>query len=245
MPDILELPVAASSGSSTFYQNPVDANWKTRFNDFTQGDGNNFWGELNLLGIASTGASIAETALVSGEEDRFGIATISCGSTYGISMGYASEARFGGAQHRFGAGLKLVAVPDATDDALFWFGFSMDTNSIGTYMSYIGIDRSVNATNFIAVTRKAGTQTATDTGVAFDTDWHTFEIIVNGGNTSHAFYIDGTLVATNTTNLPDASLAPTVGTSNVAGAANSFKIDWIYHAFKPTAARGTITTWLT
>ena len=235
-------------GGSTIYgiENPVDTNWKVRRNEFTTGDGNNFWGELPMRGLASTGAVVAETALGSGEEHRVGIITVGGGTTYGMLIGYESDTRFGDADHRFGCGLKLVNIPDATDDANFAFGYSMDTNSIGTYMSYIGIDRTVNATNFIAVSRRAGTQTATDTGVAFAAGtWHTFEVVVNVDNTSHTYYIDGVLVATHTTNLPNSSLCPTVAIFNVAGAARSLEIDWMYQAFKPATVRGVIKDWIT
>jgi len=227
-------------------ENPVDTHWKIRRNEFTQGDGNNFWGELPMRGLASTGAVVAETALASGEEHRVGIVTVGGGTTYGMLIGYESDTRFGDGDHRIGFGFKPVNIPDATDDSVYAFGYSMDTNSLGTYMTYIGIDRTVSTTNYIAASVRAGTRTTTDTGVAFVAGtWHTFEVIVNADNTSHGYYIDGNLVATHTTNMPDASLSPMCGVFSVAGAARSFEIDWMYQAFRPATVRGVITDWIT
>jgi hypothetical protein len=62
-------------------------------------------------------------------------------------------------------------------------------------------------TNWFAVTRNGGASTRTDTGVAFSsTAWPLMEIRPSG--TGWAFYLNNSLVATNTTNVP-------VGTTNV------------------------------
>lgn len=44
----------------------------------------------------------------------------------------------------------------------------------------------------------------TDTGVAADTDWHIFKIVITAADVT--FYIDGTLVATHTVQIPNAGL---------------------------------------
>jgi|ETNvirnome_2_300_1030623.scaffolds.fasta_scaffold00122_21 hypothetical protein len=56
--------------------------------------------------------------------------------------------------------------------------------------------------NWRVTTRRSGTSTTTATSEVVDTDWHKFEIIVNADATSVVFKIDGTVVATHTTNIP-------------------------------------------
>lgn len=56
-------------------------------------------------------------------------------------------------------------------------------------------------TDWRCITRES-TSTVTDTNLARDTSWHTFRIRVNHDATAVQFYIDGTLRATHTTNIP-------------------------------------------
>lgn len=84
--------------------------------------------------------------------------------------------------------------------------------------------------NWRCITRAAGVETNTDSGVAGDTNYHDFEIFINAvGNIT--FYLDGTLEATHTTNIPtttDLSLQHYI--TNAAAAAkqlNMDRIDWI------------------
>lgn len=59
-------------------------------------------------------------------------------------------------------------------------------------------------TNWFAVTNNAGVQTRTDTTIAVNTSWNTFEIKKRTGTIG--FWINGALVSTNTTNLPTTDL---------------------------------------
>jgi hypothetical protein len=60
---------------------------------------------------------------------------------------------------------------------------------------------SASDTDFQAITSDGSSETITDTGVPIDTNLHLFRVYFP--DTSHArFYIDGNLVATNTTHLP-------------------------------------------
>jgi hypothetical protein len=87
-------------------------------------------------------------------------------------------------------------------------GATLQTDTPGTAGMYVAAFRySTNAsdTNFKCVTADGASQTVTDSGVAADTNPHQFTIIQSGS--SYKFYIDGTLVATNTTHLPTGTLA--------------------------------------
>lgn len=249
MSEILELPlVAAAASSGSGIENPVDSSWKIRRQEFTVVDSNKIVGELALYGGATAGSSIASRATSSStESNRIGIYRYTQGGSAGNYVngyGYVSEHALGGGESRVGFAIMHATIPDATNDFTWWVGYSMDNNSLGTYMSIFRIDRTISTTNYIATTIRAGTATNTDTGVAFDNSWHNFEIFVNADNTSHAFYIDGVLVATNTTNLPDAAMTVFMMQLHVLGAARSFDVDWAYLAFKPTSARGAIHTWI-
>lgn len=225
-------------------ENPADVSWKYRREDFNLQSGNNYYGTLNFLG-GTIGGSFIQHALVTGEERLSGVLDVNGGTNYALMGQGTSSNRFGDGDHRVGAYGKHLNTPDATDDFIWWVGFNLSFNSLGTYNAIILIDRTVSTTNYIARTRRASTDTDIDTGVAIDTNWHTFEVIVNDDLTSITFYIDATLVGTSTTNLPNASMAVQFMQKFVAGAARHFYIDYIYHAFKPATARGTLHTWIT
>jgi len=113
----------------------------------------------------------------------------------------------------------------------FVFGL-MDKYIAEPATNYIWI-RAVNGTANLLAENYDGTLTQTDTGVAVDTDWHLFEIVVNAAGSSVDFNIDGTTVATHTTNIP---------TSDIAGCVNlnydgSFWLDVMELIITPTGDR--------
>lgn len=84
---------------------------------------------------------------------------------------------------------------DGTSEAVI--GLSED----GTFNNSIAFRRVGASANWRCYTTNGGTSTNTDSGIAFATGaFKTFKIIATP--TSIAFYIDGSLVATNTTNIP-------------------------------------------
>jgi hypothetical protein len=95
--------------------------------------------------------------------------------------------------------------------------------------------RTQDGGNWYAVTRSGGTETATDSGVLPSSTYRTFKIVVEdvAGTLTAKFYIDGTLKATHTTNIPIGSDQTGIGTQIVrtgaTGLANSFNMDWIYY----------------
>lgn len=94
--------------------------------------------------------------------------------------------------------------------------FPFDPTLVGSIVGF-SFSGSDSPANWFATTRNsmsAGGQ-RTDTGVAADTDWHTFRILSNSDATSVNFYIDGVLVATNTIDIPtDQSLYCVLGIGN-------------------------------
>jgi hypothetical protein len=62
---------------------------------------------------------------------------------------------------------------------------------------------SVNSGNWICVTRRSGVETVTNTSTAPTTASYTkFQILINSAGTSVSFLINGSVVATHTTNIP-------------------------------------------
>jgi hypothetical protein len=108
-----------------------------------------------------------------------------------------------------------VAVSDLSDGtntytAIVGHGHPNAT-STGAYFRYT---HSVNGGRWQAVTTNGGVETATDTGIS--------PLVVSGGvgqrmtivlvaGTNAKFYIDGVLVATNTTNLPNSGYSFPIG----------------------------------
>lgn len=85
---------------------------------------------------------------------------------------------------------------------------------------------SASGGNWFAKTRSGGVETSTDTTVAAGTTHKRFDIIIET-TTSVKFYIDGTLRATHTTNIPTAVLNLTGFIDNLEAAAKILSIDYV------------------
>ena len=84
---------------------------------------------------------------------------------------------------------------DSITDNIVNIGVISDDNNLIDFQ----YDASDAGANWFARTINAGTATNTDTTVAANTSWHIFEILSSSADVK--FFIDGTLRATNTTNL--------------------------------------------
>lgn len=90
----------------------------------------------------------------------------------------------------------------------------------------IYIEKKDADTNWFVVTRASSTETRADSGVAISTGWFTFRI-VRTNSASVAFYINGTLVSTSTTNIPSAGLTIGAQAVNSAAADKSYDVDYV------------------
>jgi hypothetical protein len=141
---------------------------------------------------------------------------------------------------RIGSSSGGNALSDGTDTFTARHGFGSETVSTspadGVFFRYT---HSVNSGKWEAVCRASSVETATDTGVTADLNWHRFEIITNAGWTSIDFKIDGSLVATVTTNIPTADLMPIPGSihKTLGGTARSISIDALEYTIDFTTAR--------
>jgi hypothetical protein len=108
---------------------------------------------------------------------------------------------------RFATKIGFITLSDATNTYTMEVGFVNVLTSVPNFSIMFRYTHSVNGGRWEAICNNNGTITAVDTGIAASTGvMRTFEIEVNAANTSVAFFIDGTLVATITTNIPAATV---------------------------------------
>jgi len=183
----------------------------------------------------------ARDICLSGEKNRMGIVKfpVSSGSSGGMFCD-TSQILLGGAVVTWAAATYVSVAPDGTDNYVWRVGLN-DSYSTTANGCYFTIDRTISTTNWVAVTAKASALTTTDTGIAFTAaTWRNMRIGINAAATSVAFYIDGSLVATNTTNIPIVGIGPMSYTVSTASAVTkTTRLDWMLLRFNPSTTRGT------
>lgn len=119
----------------------------------------------------------------------------------------------------------FIALPNSTDtDTTIRVGIGNastdDPPANGVYFEKLGAD-----TNWFAVTRDAGVQTRTDTGVAVTSTWMRFRVR-RVDATTIGFSLNSGTEQTHTANIPTVALNPFIAISNNAASANkSIDID--------------------
>lgn len=204
--------------------------------------------EMGLFGV-SVGAGAVYTVSTYGvntTENAFGVNDLTTGTT-ATGETHIYKGGGGGTNSLFFGGHALIlkfriapqVLSDGTDTYSCTWGFGeqlgIKDQTNGAYFTYT---HGTNAGKWQAVTASAATRTTTDTGVAAVTTFSIFEIRVNQAGTSVTFYIDGTLVATNTTNIPTATtgvlgqIVKSLGTTS-----RKLSIDWASLNVTRTTAR--------
>lgn len=191
--------------------------------------------------ITSSGGSLsASPAVVAG---IVGGITLNCTTSTtgrvafnGINQsGVTSFVPLGGGVARFKARLKMVTLSNGTDTYTARLGFNGSTS--GEAVNFVGFRYTdgVNTGKWQAVTKAASVETATDTGVTAQTSTlSTFEVIIDAAAANAYFYIDGVLVATNTTNIPTGASQPVGYGVSVNKSAGSNAIDTLNIYFMNT-----------
>jgi hypothetical protein len=188
---------------------------------------------------SGTGASSAGTTAPAG---RIGMLDLSTGTdTTGRSVISSSTAGvlFGGGRHRMRCDAQVVNASDGTETFTVRVGYIDSSSAESADGAFFRYTHSVNGGEWEAVTRSNGSETAADTNVTVSAgNYRVFEIEVNAAGTSVAFYIDGALVATNSTNIPTGAGRNTghgIGIFKSAGTtARSVLLDMIAWSFEPT-----------
>lgn len=200
-----------------------------------------------FVAVASGAAATVGTEVYTGEQNAIGVCTLDTGTD---TNGYANVRgataallRLGGGEVRLRTRFRVKDLSDGTNTYTIRAGLG-DSAVAGqpTDGVFVRYTHGTNSGKFECVTRANGTETATDSGVTVAADtWYTVDIVVNEDGTEALFKINGTEVATNTTNIPtavgretgvQASILKSAGTT-----ARVMNVDFLGLRVKFTAAR--------
>lgn len=160
--------------------------------------------------IGTGGTNTFTTAAANNDGNRVGVldsaTSTSATASAGVGNATTDAIVFGTREHRMSCTLKIPVLSTAAQTFTINVGFhDARTAALPTDGVYFSYSHGSAAGNWTAMSYAAGgTLTlATDTGVAADTGWHTFEVIVNKAASVALFYIDGVLKATRSTAATD------------------------------------------
>lgn len=185
---------------------------------------NDFFDNHNYL-VPNLGGSAAVNVGANNNATNPGQVSLEVSGAFGSSsLRYQSVFTVGGGVSTLNNVVKIPVLGSATDRISLQIGyldgfggFQNGDPTNGIYFQYVD---NVNSGQWQCITKAAGVATTTNTSTAANTSFNNFSIVINSGGTSVGFYINGSLVATNTTNIPSALLAVTVslgiGTSSGA-----------------------------
>lgn len=163
-------------------------------------------------GIVNWGGSISGNGLIqgnaSGNNNGYGFAKINCDdvTSYArLTSPFITRIRHG---FLFETQLRVETLSTGSERANYIIGMCTPaattiTPTDGIYFYY---DLSVSA-NIYCGTSASGVQTVTDSTVAVSTSFQVLKWVLNSAHDSVGFYVNGTLVATHTTNIPTAATA--------------------------------------
>lgn len=206
-------------------------------------------GQLQLFFTANGTGTWTRNTVSTANKGRYGILVGCSGTTASANATATSGIESflpGSIQMEYALALQLQSVPTSTDNYVTRFGFVNTFPGVQNGI-YFTVDRTLSTTNWCTATTQASTSTTTVTSVALDTAWHNLHMIINSAGTQVQFYIDGTLVATHTTNIPTASgqncgaqiQQQTVGTGTTQNNFNIF-YDWVFVRYQLSVNRGTL-----
>lgn len=113
-------------------------------------------------------------------------------------------------------GFGISAINDGTDSINYLIGFSDTLNSATADSNAIAVVCNTTDSVWKCVTKSAGTATTTSTAVSVAANTP-INIRIDANTTTVTFYINGTLVATHTTNIPTTTLTFGVSTKRTLG----------------------------
>jgi len=212
---------------SNWYNNLSDFDF---VDDFTHNNSPNFL----TADTRNAGTSSGQTAV--NDPPRSGFWSLTTGATAiggGALSGNIGYVYSGWARLSFASNFRIVTLADGTNSYRIFTGFnsSYDSTTAPTVRA-AGLFYDNNNVNWQAYTYNASVGTITDTGVAAvaDGSYNTFLTRVNG-TTNVQFFINGVLVATNTTNLPSTQVCPQIQIQKTLGVTSRNIIsDWVRFA---------------
>jgi len=166
---------------------------------------------------SNSGGSILQSGSVT-TENNVGVIGLYTGTSTSGRAGLITHTDgidFGNNSWIFETRMGLDKTSDATDTFTTRFGFMDSVAAEPTDGAYFRYTHGTNSGRWQAVTRSNSVETATDTGITATAlvsgkTFQRFRVEVNSAGTSVVFKINGSTVATNTTNIP-------TGTSRLFG----------------------------
>lgn len=212
------------------------------FDDFV-GTANGGIGPFNFNPAIS--GTAAQVNITQPGTDAFGVIECLTGSKSTGRAGIetsSSSIRFGGGKHVFETRCRVPTLSDGTNRFTVRIGFGDNITTDPTDGAFFRYVDSVNSGNWVCVTRSNGVETTSNTSIApTTTGWQKLRIEVNAAASSVEFFIDGTSVATITTNIPSGAgreTAINLGIVKSLGTTSrEFEADWVYFKIIPTTAR--------
>lgn len=213
-----DLPVGTGSSTaarlaigpvgSTLISDGTTAEWfhpRTHFTIYED-----FIGSENAGDYAKYGwnryVSGGQVAFSPSEAGRPGILSPETGTT---STGYANLLFRPQTQFLLGGGrivaewsVKLPTLSDGSNTYTVYMGFEDSSASAPVDGAHFEYTHSVNSGAWQVKTTSNSTATTTSTASTVDASWHRYAVEINAAASSVTFYIDGTSVATHTTNIP-------------------------------------------
>ena len=118
-----------------------------------------------------------------------------------------SQFRIGGGAIKVQMIVQVPTLSDGTNEFTFRGGFGSTWTGVSTtngiYFEYNDGGGAAPEGNWACVTRSGGTSTTTDSSTTVVAgDWYLLEYVINAAGTSVEFFINGSSVGTNTTNIP-------------------------------------------
>lgn len=211
----------------------------TLFDDFISATsvGSNGWSSV-VAGAGSATTVMTSTTVVPG---RPGILICNTGTTTtGRAADICGEIRLSGGAIVFESDVLIPILATVGEDYNSVVGFS-DTGGAssppvsGVHFQY---NRGVSV-NWRCITMTGGTSTVTTTTDAASTAWVKLGIKVNAAATSIDYLINGTVVATHTTNIPTTGgICPIVKIVKIAGTtARTIQVDYVNYTYTLTTGR--------
>jgi hypothetical protein len=160
---------------------------------------------------SGAGTSFGHT---SSEAGRPGIVTIETGSTstgyFNLTWRLNTQILLGGGRMYVEWIIKIPTLSNGTDTFTVQVGLHDNQGAGVVDGAYFEYSHGVNSGNWQVKTTSNATSTTTNTSTAADTSWHVFAVDINAAASSVTFYIDGSSVGTNTTNIPTGTGRETV-----------------------------------
>lgn len=200
---------------------------------FTEGTSTTYDGAYNAF-QSGTGAGSTQG---SAPYPRVGVLTSTTGTTAtgraGITTSNLFVFDFTGGNLYFSTSVKIPTLSNSTNTFVLYVGFINSLTAAGTDgVRFEYTDAAGTGAQWQCVTRNNNAETRTAVGSnVVAAQWYDLEIVVNATGTSVDFIIDGTVVATHTTNIPSTNtrragsgynIRKTVGTT-----ARTVEVDWL------------------